>query len=211
MTGSERNDIHQPWCPLQVLESTVELTRTLCTSQTLVSNSWANSSRNLCIAFHSLYNTRDAPASLRTKLLLLKRLRKIMHPNMKEKGILQPVGSNHRRHSRHKISTWGRRKDWNNRFLLTWQCQSSWKHEFSEAIWSRAENQKKESKRTASKEKILQFLADLQRGVTKWEDKRLIWDSEQEQTAGRKWADQEGVRVTILNMVNGGEEVLELV
>lgn len=84
MTSSERNDTHQPWCPLQVLESIVELTRTLCTSQTSVSNSWVNSSRNLCIAFHSLLNTRVIPDSLRTKLLLLKRLRKIIHPNMKE-------------------------------------------------------------------------------------------------------------------------------
>lgn len=208
MTSSKTNNTHQSWCPRQGLELTVELTRTLHASQTFVSNSWANSNRNCFFAFYSLCNTQRF--SLRTESWL-KRLRKIGH-NTKERRVLRnreetimgdTVGT--------KFQHGGEEKTEIIDFCLLGNAEAA---ETTNSVKQSEEGESEggtKGERTASKEKFSHFPADLQRSVTEWEDKRLIWDPEQKPTAGRKRTEQEGVCVIILSTVNGGEEVLELV
>lgn len=71
------------------------------------------------------------------------------------------------------------------------------------------ENEKQEGKRmTPRRNSSSSFQQTFAEVLPNEKTKEL---SEQEPTAGRKRTDQERVRVIILHMVNGGEEVLELV
>lgn len=206
MTRGKTNNTHQSWCPRQGLE----LTRILCTSQTFVSNSWANSNRNPFIAFYSLYNTEVAPMrSLRSEPWLKRRRR--IGPNMKERRVLhnweetimgdtEGTKFQHGREEKTEIID----------FCLLGNAETAETMNSAKQSEEESEGGTK-GERTASKEKFSHFPAHLQRSVTEWEDKRLIWDPEQNPTAGRKRTEQEGVCVIILSTVNGGEEVLELV